>query len=79
MRQITLTVASKDYNITLDDDFADYFEADIKKLLDDKHQLAIKDLLTAFVKKCHENYEQKSELNSILGNIDKALTHDKSI
>ena len=36
MRQITLTVASKDYNITLDDDFADYFEADIKKLLDDK-------------------------------------------
>ncbi|WP_096014981.1 hypothetical protein [Campylobacter lanienae] len=79
MRQITLTVASKDYNITLDDDFADYFEADIKKLLDDKHQLAIKDLLTAFVKKCHENYEQKSELSSILGNIDKALTHDKSI
>ena len=79
MRQITLTVASKDYNITLDDDFADYFEADRKKLLDDKHQLAIKDLLTAFVKKCHEHYEQKSELNSILGNIDKALTHDKSI
>ena len=79
MRQITLTVASKDYNITLDDDFADYFEADIKKLLDDKHQLAIKDLLTAFVKKCHEHYEQTSELNSLLGNIDKALTHDKSI
>ena len=79
MRQITLTVASKDYNITLDDDFADYFEADIKKLLDDKHQLAIKDLLTAFVRKCYEHYEQKSELNSILGNIDKALTHDKSI
>ena len=79
MRQITLTVASKDYNITLDDDFADYFEADIKKLLDDKHQQAIKDLLTAFVRKCHEHYEQKSELNSILGNIDKALTHDKSI
>ena len=79
MRQITLTVASKDYNITLDDDFADYFEADITKLLDDKHQLAIKDLLTAFVRKCHEHYEQKSELNSILGNIDKALTHDKSI
>ena len=79
MRQITLTVASKDYNITLDDDFADYFEADIKKLLDDKHQLAIKDLLTAFVRKCHERYEQKRELNSILGNIDKALTHDKSI
>ena len=79
MRQITLTVASKDYNITLDDDFADYFEADIKKLLDDKHQLAIKDLLTAFVRKCHEHYEQKSELISILGNIDKARTHDKSI
>ncbi|ARR00122.1 MULTISPECIES: hypothetical protein [Campylobacter] len=79
MRQITLTVASKDYNITLDDEFADYFEADIKQLLDDKHQLAIKDLLTAFVKKCHENYEQKSELSSILGNINKALTNDKSI
>ena len=51
MRQITLTIGSKDFNITLDDDFADYFEADIKKLLDDKHQIAPKDLLIAFVKK----------------------------
>ena len=48
-------------------------------ILDDKNLLTIKALLTAFIQKCYENYEQKNELSSILGNIDKALTHDKSI
>ena len=79
MRQISLNIASKDFNITLDDEFADYFEEELRHYLDDKNLLTIKALLTAFIQECYENNEQKNELSSILGNIDKALTHDKSI
>ena len=79
MRQISLNIASKDFNITLDDEFADYFEEELRHYLDDKNLLTIKALLTAFIQKGYENYKQKKELSSILGNIDKALTHDKSI
>ena len=61
MRQISLNIASKDFNITLDDEFADYFEEELRHYLDDKNLLTIKALLTAFIQKCYENYEQKNE------------------
>ncbi|AII14703.1 hypothetical protein CIG11343_0843 [Campylobacter iguaniorum] len=73
MKQIVLTIASKDYTIRLEDDFAEAFAADIKKLLNDKYQFGVKELLTAFVQKCHENYTQESEMDKILGDLDKTL------
>ena len=41
MRQISLNIASKDFNITLDDEFADYFEEELRHYLDDKNLLTI--------------------------------------
>ncbi|ANE34284.1 hypothetical protein [Campylobacter hyointestinalis] len=73
MKQIVLTIASKDYTISLEDDFADAFSKDIEKLLQNKYQFGVKDLLTAFVHKCHESYTQGSQMDRILGSLDKTL------
>lgn len=37
MKQITLTVSSRDYTITLDDDFAEVFERDWQKFMGERN------------------------------------------
>ena len=61
--------ANKDYTVKLDDSFAEAFERDLERLLDGKKQFEVKDLLHAFMQKCHEYYEQETRINSLLGNI----------
>lgn len=71
MTEIILTISSKDYTIKLEDEFASVFQRDVKNFLDTKRQLNVKDLLTAFVQKCHEGYLQEKELQKILKDIDE--------
>ncbi len=73
MKQIILTIASKDYTIRLEDEFAEAFGENIKNLLQDKYQFGVKDLLTAFIQKCHEAYIQKEQMDKLLGDLDKTL------
>ena len=72
MTEIVLSItakANKDYTVKLDDSFAEAFERDLERLLDGKKQFEVKDLLHAFMQKCHEHYEQETRINSLLGNI----------
>lgn len=78
MKEIVITVAAKDYTINLNDDnFANVLKKDLDRLLQDKGQIGVKDLLTAFIQKCHEDYLQKGNINSsvdkILSDLDKTL------
>ena len=56
MKQITLTVSSRDYTITLDDDFAEIFERDWQKFMKGKKFIEPRELINAFVEKSYESY-----------------------
>lgn len=78
MKEVVLTVASKDYTVNLTDDgFAEAFGNDLKRLIGDKTQISVKDLLTAFIQKCHEYYLGQTNVNSsldeIISNLDETL------
>lgn len=64
---------SRDYTITLEDEFAVAFERDMQTFLDGKKTFSVKDLLTAFVQKCQENYFQDCELRDLVKNISNEL------
>lgn len=73
MREIVLTIAAKDYTIRLEDDFARSFNDDLQRLLQGKTQFGVKELLGAFIQKCHEEYRHTHNMDKILGNLDKTL------
>lgn len=77
MREIVLTIAAKDYTIRLEDEFARAFNDDLQRLLQGKTQFSVKDLLGAFIQKCHEDYKQAHSMDAILGNLDKTLGEKK--
>ncbi|ASM40475.1 hypothetical protein CSPB12327_00080 [Campylobacter sp. RM12327] len=77
MKKIVISVNSRDYTITLEDEFAVAFERDMQIFLDGKKTFSVKDLLTAFVQKCQENYFQDKELKELIKNISDELKHDE--
>lgn len=76
MKKVTITVASKDYTITLEDAFAAHFSKDLELLLGRKKGLDTKELLTAFVQKCYENYTQEHQMSAMVMNIESKLSKD---
>ncbi|MBR8462155.1 hypothetical protein KDD93_03950 [Campylobacter sp. faydin G-24] len=73
MKQITLTISSRDYTITLDDDFAPIFERDWQKFMGGRKFIEPKELLNAFIEKCYENYESERVAKEIMQNINHTL------
>ncbi|MBE2983910.1 hypothetical protein CCAL9344_00905 [Campylobacter sp. RM9344] len=73
MKQITLTILSRDYTITLDDDFAKIFERDWQKFLGGQKFLDPKDVLNAFIEKCYADYAKENDLKRIIEKIDNAI------
>jgi hypothetical protein len=73
MKELVLTIASKDYTVRLDDDFHEALSKDFERLFGDKTQLSVKDLLTALIEKCHDDYERQKvankEMSDLLGKI----------
>lgn len=65
MKKITVSIASRDYTISLEDDFARSFERDWEVFLGGKKFLDVKELLSAFVQKCYENYQQERDLQNL--------------
>lgn len=73
MKQITLTISSRDYTITLDDSFAEAFERDWQKFMGGKKFLEPKELLNAFVEKSYEGYVQRRDAKKLIDNVSDAL------
>lgn len=73
MKKVTVTIASKDYTITLDKSFAASFESDMNRFLGSNKGLDVKELLTAFVQKCYEGYCTQQTLDTVSLKIDDTL------
>ncbi|MGP1533539.1 MAG: hypothetical protein ACTTJF_05710 [Campylobacter sp.] len=73
MRKITVKIASTSYTISLEDEFAQSFEREWDIFTDGKRYLDVKELLSAFVQKCYENYQQERELRSLAQKLSKEI------
>ncbi|PSM51486.1 hypothetical protein CBLAS_1339 [Campylobacter blaseri] len=67
---ITSRSLSRSYNISLDDEFAIFFERELNLITDRNKNLDAKDLLYAFVEKSYENYMQNKEINELFKKLE---------
>ncbi|MDR2342523.1 MAG: hypothetical protein LBD84_05760 [Campylobacteraceae bacterium] len=73
MRKITISIAAKSFDITLEDGFADFFEMEVVRLLKNKNSIEIKDILGAFIQECHDRFEMQKTERELISNIDKKI------
>ena len=73
MKQIALTISSRDYTITLEDDFAEIFERDWQKFMGGRKFIEPKELLNAFIEKCYESHTNERALKNVIKDVEKAL------
>ena len=71
MKKITVKIASTSYNISLEDEFAQSFEKEWETFTGGKRCLDVKELLSAYVQKCYENYQSERELRSLAQKLTK--------
>ncbi|MFC2427873.1 hypothetical protein [uncultured Campylobacter sp.] len=71
MKKITVKIASTSYNISLEDEFAQSFEKEWETFTGGKRCLDVKELLSAYVQKCYENYQRERELRSLAQKLTK--------
>ncbi|MCR4941199.1 MAG: hypothetical protein K5978_00195 [Campylobacter sp.] len=73
-QQITLTIASRDYVITIEDDeFYRRLERDLGGFKNNTKFLSPKELLDCFVQTNYDSYEDEMHMLSLIGEIDKRL------
>ncbi|MBN2963878.1 hypothetical protein JWV37_03710 [Sulfurospirillum sp. T05] len=73
MKKVTISVASKDYTITLEDAFAEAFLRDMELFLGKKKGLDTKELLSAFVQKSYDFYAQECQMQALVPKIEQVL------
>jgi len=65
MSKLSLQVGSKDFDISLDGEFYEYFKEDFSRVFKDKKNIEAKELLQAFVQKSYDEYQDKLRLEEI--------------
>jgi len=70
MSKLTVSIGSKDFDITLDDEFSKFFEKDFVETFSHKKNIEIKELLWAYVQKSYEEYQDKKEIEVIIDKIE---------
>ncbi|MDR2636114.1 MAG: hypothetical protein LBC08_04720 [Campylobacteraceae bacterium] len=73
MKKITISIAAKSFDITLEDEFAYFFSEEIERLFKNKNSLEIKDILGAFIQECHDRFENNKKTREMLDKIDSKL------
>jgi hypothetical protein len=71
MSKLSLQVGSKEFDISLDGDFYEYFKGDFNHSFKDKKNIDIKELLQAFVQKSYNEYQDKLKLEEISKKLEK--------
>lgn len=71
MSRITVSIGSKDFDITVDEDFARFFERDFAQAVGSKKNIEIKDLLWAYVQKSYDQYQNEQQIATILKKIEQ--------
>lgn len=70
MSKLTVSIGSKDFDITLDEEFSKFFEKDFKETFGEKKSIETKELLWAYVQKSYDEYLNKMEYKKILEKIE---------
>lgn len=73
MKQIKLSIKAKDYNITLEDEFVEFFEHEFSRVFKNKPVLDTEDLLRAFVQLTYEKYKNDKFENSLISKINSNI------
>ena len=66
MSKLTVSIGSKDFDITLNDEFSIFFEEDFKKTFGKKNTIETKELLWAYVQKSYDEYLNKIEYKKLV-------------
>jgi len=66
MKNITISIANRVYDITLQEPFEDIMKDDIQNSFDLNKDNDVKVLLSAYLEKSFENYKLKQEIADIL-------------
>ncbi|MDR2791075.1 MAG: hypothetical protein LBB59_08910 [Campylobacteraceae bacterium] len=75
MKKITLSISTKSFDITLEDDeFVKFFEDELTRFFKNKNSLMIGDILTAFAQECYDRFKSEKTMNELLNKIDKIET-----
>ncbi len=78
MKKVTITLSSKDYVVNLDDEFASYFEKDMKNFQNELDIFDAKGLITAYVQKSFECYKLKCTIEKLNNKLDKVQINQKN-
>ncbi len=73
MSKFTVSIGLKEFDITLDEDFYEFFKEDFSKTFDQTSPIETKELLNAFVQKSYDEYMTKKEYKKISDKIDMAI------
>jgi len=71
MSKLTVSIGAKDFDITLDDDFAMFFEKEFKLTFGEKQNIETKELLYAYVQKSYDEYLNRQEYKKMVDKIEE--------
>ena len=69
-KKISLTVNGSRFDIDLEDDFADYLNAKLKRDFSMDSNNELKKLLQAYVRRSHDLFEQERKAQDIISEIE---------
>ncbi len=70
MSKLTVSIGSKDFDITLDEEFSKFFESQFKETFGEKGTIETKELLYAYVQKSYDEYLNKIEYKKLIDKIE---------
>ncbi|DAB33918.1 MAG: hypothetical protein PWQ42_933 [Sulfurospirillum sp.] len=70
MKKLTISIDSKDFDIKLDGEFAEYFEKHFKETFLEGRKVETKELLWAYVQKCYDEYLNNLEIKKIYDKLE---------
>ncbi len=76
MSKLTISIGSKDFDITLEPEFSKYFEEEFQDTFGQKTTIETKELLYAYAQKCYDEFEKKKEEKKLSDRIDEVLEED---
>ncbi len=70
MSKLTVSIGSKDFDITLDEEFSKFFDKEFKETFGKKNTIETKELLYAYVQKSYDEYLNKIEYRKLIDKIE---------